>query len=220
MSRGLDEGLRKGWCPGALRPMAAADGLIVRLRLDLRHPADRNGAGDCRPRRGARQRPLRSHRPRQPADARREGTDTLPALLDALRALGLVDADAAAESVRNVIASPLAGLHDGPDIRPLVAALEARLAGTPALHALPGRSSASWSTTAAHRRSPKSPPTCVSTGRGEEFVIGLGGTRDECALCERARAGATEDWSIARSDRARRASAVRRQPRSDGACAI
>jgi precorrin-3B synthase len=63
----------------------------------------------------------------------------LPALQDGLRTLGLIDQDAAGESVRNVIASPLAGLHGGLDIRALIATFEARLTEDVALHALPGK---------------------------------------------------------------------------------
>ena len=130
--------LRKGWCPGALRPMQARDGLLVRLRitggivpaakahalagLAARHG---NGAFDLSTRANLQMRGVTEH--------------TLFPLQNALRDLGLIDEDVGAESVRNVISSPLAGLHDGLDIVPLVAALEACLAGTESLHALPGK---------------------------------------------------------------------------------
>ena len=136
--RGASEALRRGWCPGALRPMQARDGLLVRLRItggivpaaiaralaDLAK-AHGNGLFDLSTRSNLQMRGVTDY--------------TLFPLQSALRDLGLLDVDIAAESVRNVIASPLAGLHAGLDIRPIVAALEARLAGTEALHALPGK---------------------------------------------------------------------------------
>ena len=55
--------------------------------------------------------------------------------------LGLLDADARAEAVRNVVPSPLAGFDPSAplDARPLVAALEALLAREKALHDLPAK---------------------------------------------------------------------------------
>jgi precorrin-3B synthase len=66
---------------------------------------------------------------------------TLPGLTEALSALGLLDETPEAESVRNVIASPLAGLDPAAvlDIRPHLRALESRLVAETALHALPGK---------------------------------------------------------------------------------
>jgi precorrin-3B synthase len=64
---------------------------------------------------------------------------SLPLLLRALDRLGLLDADAAAEAVRNVMISPLAGLSALIDIRAIGAALEARLASDSRLHRLPGK---------------------------------------------------------------------------------
>jgi precorrin-3B synthase len=66
---------------------------------------------------------------------------SLPGLIDRLEQLGLLDQDPDAESVRNVIASPLAGLDTTAliDIRPIVRELERTLAGDRALHALPGK---------------------------------------------------------------------------------
>ena len=183
----IDE-LRKGWCPGILQPMAAADGLIVRLRptggilsaaiaraiadLAARHG---NGKLDLTARANLQIRGVREH--------------TLPALVDALRALGLVDCDAAAESARNIVASPMAGLHDGPDIRPLVAALEARLTKTRDLHALPTKfgfliddgSAPSLAEVSADVR---------FDWRDGAFAIGLGGTRDDAVWA--GTCGATE----------------------------
>ncbi len=63
--------------------------------------------------------------------------NALAAVQDGLRALDLLDADPGAEAVRNLVVSPLAGLHDGLDVRPLAAALEARLTRDTTLHALP-----------------------------------------------------------------------------------
>jgi precorrin-3B synthase len=58
-----------------------------------------------------------------------------------LQAHGLIDESAEAEAVRNVLASPLAGLSPDAafDIRPHVRALERRLASDEALHALPSK---------------------------------------------------------------------------------
>jgi precorrin-3B synthase len=64
---------------------------------------------------------------------------TLQSLQEAMADAGLLDICAEAEAVRNVVASPLAGLdaHALLDIRPVVAALETRLVEDRALYALP-----------------------------------------------------------------------------------
>jgi precorrin-3B synthase len=130
----------RGWCPGALRPMQSGDGLIVRLRitggiLPLGLAADiatwsrrwGNGQIDLSNRANLQLRGLSDHH--------------LPALHDALTNAGLLDDDPAAEAVRNVVASPLAGLDPTAviDIRPVTASLERRLTLDQALRALPGK---------------------------------------------------------------------------------
>ena len=67
--------------------------------------------------------------------------ETLGPLQDGLGQLGLLDESAEAESLRNVMTSPLAGLDPGKvlDIRPVALALERRLCASPALQALPGK---------------------------------------------------------------------------------
>jgi precorrin-3B synthase len=127
---------RKGWCPGALRPMMSGDGLIVRVRapgarlsLDalaaLAGLAARFGSGVVElTSRGALQ--LRGVRP---ADH--------PALLDALAGLGLVDPAAERDPPAAATVSPFLGL-EGDALGPrLLAALEAGIAARPALSALP-----------------------------------------------------------------------------------
>jgi precorrin-3B synthase len=66
---------------------------------------------------------------------------SLEPLTDRLRAHDLVANDVQAEAVRNVVASPLAGVDPTAvlDISPIVAALEERLASEPALHGLPAK---------------------------------------------------------------------------------
>ncbi len=129
---------RKGWCPGALSPMQAKDGLLVRLRLSggalsadaLRRIAAAsrfygNGLVDLSARGNLQLRGV--------AEA------SLPLLVETFDELGLVDHDAGAEAVRNVMVSPLAGLGAGIDIRPIGVALEHALVAARDLHRLPGK---------------------------------------------------------------------------------
>ena len=63
--------LRKGWCPGALRPMRDRRRPARASAPDRRRPVAGAGARHRRVRRALRQRPDRHHRARQPAIARR-----------------------------------------------------------------------------------------------------------------------------------------------------
>ncbi|MGH6794191.1 MAG: precorrin-3B synthase [Methylocella sp.] len=129
---------RKGWCPGARRPMQAKDGLLVRLRISggvvpaatIRGLAQAgrahgNGLFDLSTRGNLQIRGVRG--------------DSLPLLTKTLEDLGLIDEDAAAEAVRNVLVSPFAGLDGRDDVSSAAKALEAALAANKDLHALPGK---------------------------------------------------------------------------------
>lgn len=124
-------------CPGALRLAAAADGYLARVRLpggfvtaeQLRTLARLAGEmGDGRveltSRGNVQLRALDAG-----AAARLTGELTAAGLLPSL------DHD----RVRNVLASPLAGLDGGPDLAPVVRALDAGLCARPRLAELPGR---------------------------------------------------------------------------------
>ena len=130
----------KGWCPGALRPMESGDGLIVRLKLtggivplDLATRIAEwsrcfgNGEIDLTARANLQLRGITD--------------ESLPGLQQAILDAGLLDDNPDGEAIRNVIASPLAGLDPDAliDIRPMVAALEARLTADPRLYALPAK---------------------------------------------------------------------------------
>ena len=130
----------KGWCPGALRPMESGDGLIVRLRITggvlsaaqaliIAEAAHRYGNG------------LIDLSGRANLQLRGVSPTEWPHLIEDLSRHGLIDQDADAEAVRNVMASPLAGIDPSAllDIRPYVKALEVRLVDHQALHALPAK---------------------------------------------------------------------------------
>lgn len=130
----------KGWCPGALRPMESGDGLIVRLKItggivDVRLAAEIARWSRCW---GNGQIDLSA---RANLQLRGVSPQSLPLLLDALAAAGLLDGDERGEAVRNVISSPLAGLDPDAvlDVRPIARALEQRLASDTASHDLPGK---------------------------------------------------------------------------------
>jgi precorrin-3B synthase len=104
---------RKGWCPGAWRPMRSGDGLILRIRppggalsvTELRRIADgatRYGNGIVEVTR------------RAALQIRGITDDDLAAALRAdLQAAGLVDDDAQAEAARQVVHDPLAAADLG-----------------------------------------------------------------------------------------------------------
>jgi precorrin-3B synthase len=119
---------RKGWCPGALRPMETGDGLLARVRaprgrLSLDQAAALadaaihcgNGAIGLSARANLHLRGLS------------EGT--LPDLHARLEDAGLIDADPEIERLRNIVASPLDDVDPEAllDLGPSVAALEKRL---------------------------------------------------------------------------------------------
>jgi precorrin-3B synthase len=100
----------KGWCPGALRPMASGDGLVVRVRAfggrltqdQARGLADLaachgNGLIDLSARGNLQLRGMRDH----------------DAVLARLAALALVDDDRASEGRRNVLVTPFWQAGDG-----------------------------------------------------------------------------------------------------------
>lgn len=120
----------KGWCPGALRPMASGDGLVVRVRphggrltqaqaAGLATTALEHGSGviDLSARANVQ---LRGVRPE--AHLR---------LLDDLAALGLLDPDIETETRRNLVVTPL--WHAGDGTEALATAFEAALAHATAL---------------------------------------------------------------------------------------
>ncbi|MGA3341528.1 MAG: precorrin-3B synthase, partial [Methylocella sp.] len=128
--------LRKGWCPGARRPMPAKDGLLVRLRISgsivaaaiIRGLAQAgrdhgNGLFDLSARSNLQIRGVRE--------------SALPALIETLDGFGLIDEDVATEAVRNVLVSPLAGLNGRSEAGDAAKALETMLAANKSLHALP-----------------------------------------------------------------------------------
>lgn len=131
---------RSDQCPGVLRPWWAEDGALVRLRLPGGHVtrsqlaatlgvAEEYGDGQLHltTRGNLQLRGLPGH-------------GGLPGeVVAAIRGTGLLP-HPAHELVRNVMASPLTGLHGGrADLRPVVAELDTRLCERSSLAQLPGR---------------------------------------------------------------------------------
>jgi precorrin-3B synthase len=131
---------RKGWCPGALKPMETGDGLLARVRaprgrLSLDQAAALadaaiacgNGAIGLTARANLHLRGL--------------SEATLPDLHARLENAGLIDADPEIERLRNIVASPLDDLDPEAllDLGPSVDALEKRLAEDEALRQLPAK---------------------------------------------------------------------------------
>jgi precorrin-3B synthase len=131
---------RKGWCPGALKPMETGDGLLARVRaprgrLSLDQAAALtdsaiacgNGAIGLTARANLHLRGL--------------SEETLPNLHARLEDAVLIDADPEIERLRNIVASPLDDLDPEAllDLEPSVAALETRLKADEALRQLPAK---------------------------------------------------------------------------------
>jgi precorrin-3B synthase len=124
-------------CPGVLRLTEAADGYLARVRL----PGGLIGAGPLR---------VLARLAAELGDGRAELTsrgnvqlrglaeDAAGPLTDELARAGLFPSPGH-DRVRNVLASPLAGLDGGPDLTAIVQGLDAALCARPRLAELPGR---------------------------------------------------------------------------------
>ena len=131
---------KKGWCPGALRPMPTGDGLLLRVKPSggrmtlgaaamLADLAERRGNG------------ILEISQRANLQLRGMAESGLSAVWDGLAAHGLIDADPEIEAVRNVMVSPLSDLDPEAvcDLAPHVAAWEAQLARDARLRKLPAK---------------------------------------------------------------------------------
>ena len=121
----------KGWCPGAHRPMESGDGLIVRVRPPLGRLTAAQVQGLCAAAREHGSGILELTR-RANIQIRGVSWAAHPALLDALDALGLIDAPAT-EARRNILVAPL--WQPGDATARIAAELAARLGELPDLPA-------------------------------------------------------------------------------------
>lgn len=128
--------LRKGWCPGALRPMQSGDGLIVRVRPRVgRLSLDAASAmADLAARLGNGHIDLTRRANLQIRGLTEDRLDGLQVELDRL---GLLDGDSESEAVRNVMVTPLTERDS--DVHRVAAQLERLLASDPRLRALPAK---------------------------------------------------------------------------------
>jgi len=124
----------KGWCPGALRPMLSGDGLVVRLRVPQGRltVAQARGVADLARRYGNGVIDLSNR-----ANLQLRGIDPErhEGLIDALRALALIDADEHTERRRNLMVTPFWQAGDDTDH------LTQQLTAAAQSHALPDVSS-------------------------------------------------------------------------------
>ncbi len=102
----------KGWCPGALRPMMSGDGLVVRIRpRDGRlTQAQARGVADLSARYGNGLIDLSS---RANVQLRGVAEQAHGALIEGLRALGLIDPSTETEARRNIVVTPFWTEGDG-----------------------------------------------------------------------------------------------------------
>lgn len=126
----MSEFLVKGWCPDAWRPMAAGDGLLLRVKPRLGRLTRTQLLGLCDVAR-AFGNGLMDMTRRANFQLRGVSPASWPALLDRLVELGLVDGDATAEKRCNVLVAP--DWRAGDDTHRIVAELLGRLDELPDL---------------------------------------------------------------------------------------
>ena len=97
--------LKRGWCPGVLRPMESGDGLLARIRPRLGRIARHDAflIADCAARFGNGAIDLSA---RGNIQLRGVSEITLPGLTKALDEAGLLDESEAMEAARNIVVSP------------------------------------------------------------------------------------------------------------------
>jgi precorrin-3B synthase len=131
---------RKGWCPGALRPMETGDGLLARVRAPRGRlsPDQAAALADAAIRCGNGAIGLSG---RGNLHLRGLSERTLPDLHAHLAESRLIDADPEVERLRNIVTSPLDDLDPEAafDLARSVAALETRLKEDERLRRLPAK---------------------------------------------------------------------------------
>ncbi|MFM7402600.1 MAG: precorrin-3B synthase [Erythrobacter sp.] len=127
----------RGWCPGAHRPMAAGDGLVVRVRPPLGQltPAQALGLADLAERFGNGFIALTN---RANLQVRGVSDASHAPLLEGLAALGLLDADPDVEGRLNIVLDPLRPVADDDPQADIAAQLASELAAAD-LAALPSK---------------------------------------------------------------------------------
>lgn len=125
----------KGWCPGAFRPMIAADGLVVRIRPRLARlsVSEAMGLCDLAERFGHGYLDLTN---RANVQIRGVAERDYDALIQSLSAIGLLDVDPALEERRNILMTPFG--QDGDASHRIAQELLARLGELPELTAKVG----------------------------------------------------------------------------------
>ncbi|MHC0052760.1 precorrin-3B synthase [Actibacterium sp. D379-3] len=136
----MSDPLIRGWCPGALRPMASGDGLVVRVRppMGRLRSAQAHGLGAVAQAYG---RGVIEMTTRANLQIRGVAETALPALWSDLRALDLLDDRAEAEARRNIVLNPFrfrAGDDRARDHEAIAQGLARGLA-SPVMPALPGK---------------------------------------------------------------------------------
>lgn len=124
-----------GWCPGALRPMMSGDGLVVRVRAPLGRltPEQARGLAALSQAHGNSLLDISARANLQLRGIREDAHATL---LDGLRGLGLLDADASAEARRNLVVQPF--WRTGDETHAIATALSGALTTAQDLN-LPGK---------------------------------------------------------------------------------
>nr|WP_295744025.1 precorrin-3B synthase [uncultured Acidocella sp.] len=123
-------GTVKGWCPGAHRPMQAADGLILRIRPPLGRLSAAQAQGLAALARAEGQSHL-ALTSRANLQWRGVKSQRYEIIMAGLEALGLLDADAAQEQARNILLTPF--WRDGDGTLEWAEELTAALPNFPAL---------------------------------------------------------------------------------------
>ncbi|HEY4546847.1 MAG TPA: cobalamin biosynthesis protein CobG [Pedomonas sp.] len=126
----MSEFLVKGWCPDAWRPMAAGDGLLLRVKPRLGRLTRTQLLGLCDAAR-AFGNGLMDMTRRANLQLRGVSQNSWPALVDRLVELGLVDGNATAETRCNVLVPP--DWRAGDDTHRIAAELLGRLEELPNL---------------------------------------------------------------------------------------
>lgn len=174
--------LRKGWCPGAHRPMRSGDGLLVRVRpragaLSL---GSLRTIGLIAAEFGSGEIDLTN---RGNLQIRGVSDSAFAVLLGALDTAGLLDPSAEVEAVRNVVVDPLSGLDPlRTDIRDLAATLEKILLRDARLRSLPGKFGFSFSSVAAPRVGGRSADIMMSVDDARVSITLHGATGMRCEV--------------------------------------